>query len=62
MSEKTRNSSQKISVFNTPFINLDNDCLFSALQEKIIDDLIEDTLLLKPFMEKAIKTFKFIPC
>ncbi|QVL57582.1 MAG: hypothetical protein KFB93_00465 [Simkaniaceae bacterium] len=43
------------------FINLDDEFLFSALQEKIIDDLIDDTPLLKPFMKEAIETFKFIP-
>lgn len=44
------------------FINLDDESLFSALQEKIIDDIIDDTPLLKPFMEEAIETFKFILC
>lgn len=41
------------------FINLDEECLFAALQEKIIDELIEDTPLLKPFMEEALETFKY---
>lgn len=43
------------------FINFDDEYLFLALQDKIIDELIEDTPLLKPFMEEAIETFKLIP-
>ncbi len=44
------------------FINFDEEYLFLALQDKIIDELIEDTPLLIPFMEEAIETFKYIPC
>lgn len=34
------------------FINLDDDTLFTALHEEIIDELIEDTPLLKPFLKE----------
>jgi|GEM_PF-6258369 hypothetical protein len=34
------------------FINLDDDLLFNALHEGIIDHLIEDTPLLKPFLQE----------
>ncbi len=44
------------------FINLDDDILFSALQEGIIDRITKDIPHLKPFMDEAIETFKFILC
>jgi hypothetical protein len=40
------------------FINLDSDSLFKALEDRIIDYLIEDTPLLKPFLEEALGAFK----
>jgi len=40
------------------FINLDHDVLYQALEEGIIDRLIEDTPLLKPFLKEAQESFK----
>ncbi len=40
------------------FINLDDEDLFSALQNGTIDSLIEDTPLLKPFIQETIEIFK----
>lgn len=39
------------------FINLDDDALFSALHDGIIDQLIEDTPLLKPFLQEREELF-----
>ena len=40
------------------FINLDDDALYRALEDQIIDRLIEDTPLLKPFLVDAVEHFK----
>lgn len=39
------------------FINLDDDLLFDALHTGIIDELIEDTPLLKPFLQEREELF-----
>ncbi|MDJ0652251.1 MAG: hypothetical protein QNJ27_04535 [Simkaniaceae bacterium] len=44
------------------FMNLDAEYLFLALQDKIIDALIEDTPFLTSFIEEAIETFTCIAC
>ncbi|WP_316359290.1 hypothetical protein [Candidatus Neptunichlamydia sp. REUL1] len=43
------------------FINLDNDVLYQALEEGIIDRLIEDTPLLTAFLKEAQEGFRIIP-
>ncbi|MCB1110577.1 MAG: hypothetical protein KDK64_06305 [Chlamydiia bacterium] len=43
------------------FINLDDDGLYKALEDGIIDHLIEDTPLLRPFLKEAVQTFKLTP-
>ncbi|MCB1082096.1 MAG: hypothetical protein KDK63_03010 [Chlamydiia bacterium] len=40
------------------FINLDDDALFKALEDQVIDHLIEDTPLLAPFLKEALNNFK----
>lgn len=42
-------------------INLDEDTLYQAIEEGIIDRLIEDTPLLRPFLKEAIEEFKLSP-
>jgi hypothetical protein len=39
------------------FINLNDDVLFDALDEGIIDELIEDTPLLTPFLQEREEFF-----
>lgn len=39
------------------FINLDDDLLFDALHKGIIDELIEDTPLLNPFLQEREELF-----
>ncbi|NRA89683.1 MAG: hypothetical protein HRU43_00850 [Simkaniaceae bacterium] len=42
------------------FINLDDDVLFKAFDDQIIDYLVEDTPLLKGFLKQAFETFQCI--
>lgn len=39
-------------------INLDEEILYQAIENGIIDRLIEDTPLLRPFLKEAIEEFK----
>ena len=56
---------EKLPVFayfsGKAFINLDEESLFLALEEGIIEDLVHDTPLLIPFMQDALERFKWLP-
>ena len=55
---------EKLPVFayfsGKAFVNLDDELLFLALEEGVIEGVMEDTPFLNPFMQEAKRTFQWI--